>query len=94
MAYSSPNLKLIAGTTWDRGAMRIWSYKSDDAMSTVRGENYIADARLRGMAPGDVIYVTQTTAGAITAITQSVVLTVGASGADISDGSAITVTNT
>lgn len=94
MAYARASLSLIAGTTYDRDVMRIWAYKSTDAMSTVRGANYIADAKDRGMRPGDVVYVTQTTAGAITAVTPSVVITVGASGADLTDGTAISVTNT
>lgn len=94
MAYAPGSLHLIAGMPWEPNVLRIWAYKSDDAMTTVRGANYIADARLRQMQPGDVVYVTQTTAGAITAITQAIVLTVGASGANLSDGSAIDATNT
>lgn len=94
MAYAPGSLRLIAGKEYEPEVMRIWAYKSDDAMSTVRGADYIKDARLRGMRAGDVVYVTQTTAGAITAITQSIVLTVDADGADLTDGSAITATNT
>jgi hypothetical protein len=94
MAYARGSLALIAGHEYAPDTPRIWSYKSTDAMSTVRAANYIADAKLRGMRVGDIVYVHQMTGAAVTAVTHSVVMAVTSSGADLSDGSTITVTNT
>ncbi len=93
MAYVPANLQIMAGEIWDRGRQRIWAYRHTDAMSVVRAANYIADARDRGMVAGDIILVTQMTGTTVTAQTLASVLTVGASGADLSDGTAITMTN-
>ncbi|MDE2440028.1 MAG: hypothetical protein KGP14_03310 [Betaproteobacteria bacterium] len=73
---------------------RVWTYSSTDAMSVVRAANYFSDAYNIGMKVGDMVYVLQTTSGAVTAATIAVVMTVTTTGADLSDGTAITVTNT
>lgn len=103
MAYTPTTLKTcgmngryVMSVNPDPDSCREWTYLTADAMTTVRAANYITDARARGMQPGDIVtVVTRATPGATpTAVTQAVVLTVGASGADLSDGSALTLTNT
>lgn len=95
MAYSASNLDLVAGRR-GRDAPRVWSYKSADAVTDVRAANYIANARDMGMRAGDVVYVTEVNAstGAVEAVHICVALTVDADGADLTDGLAITMTNT
>lgn len=93
MAYSPAKLALLAGTEWDLDHPRLWSYISDDAMTTARVDEYITDALMRRMRVGDLVIVTQTTAGAVTASTLTVCMAVTADGADLADGTAITVTN-
>jgi hypothetical protein len=93
MAYSVGALTLLAGQEYTPEAPRIWTYKSTDAMATVRAADYIRDAKLRGMKVGDIVFVTQMTGAAVTAVTMSVVVAVTADGADLSDGTTVTVTN-
>jgi len=86
-----------------------WWYDTTDAVTVVRAANYITDALARGMEKGDIIWVrvwsalpnTSTakqtavaTAPTLTGIQQMLVLGVTSAGADLSDGSAITATNT
>ena len=89
MAYSASNLSLmlesIGGTT-----PQLWFYKSTDAIATVRAANYITDAVAQGMKARDLVIVFDTNAPTTTICT---VLTVAASGADLSDGQAIPETN-
>lgn len=94
MAYAPGSLRLVAGQTWEPDVPRIWVYRSTDAMATVRAVNYFTDARAKQMQVGDIVYVHQMTGAAITAVTISVVIAVASTGADLSDGTAITVTNT
>lgn len=105
MAYSPNNLRCIAGPdnpggdrslAHEGGVMRLWTYKSTDAVASVRALNYITDAQLRGMRAGDIVFVAvQSAAGAVpSAISICPVLAVVAAGADLSDGTSISVTNT
>lgn len=95
MAYAATGLTLIAGRRGNR-APRIWSYRSADAVTSVRDADYISDALIRGMRAGDVVYVTEEHAStkAVEAIQICAVLTVDGDGADLTDGVAITMTNT
>lgn len=95
MAFNKAGLQLLAGNTYDGlDKPRIWSYVHTDAMATVRAANYATTAKLKGMKVGDYVFVTQKTGAAVTAVTLAVVMAVTSSGADLSDGTAITVTNT
>lgn len=95
MPFLKSGLALMAGKTYDDlSKPRLWSYVDTDAMATVRAANYITTARLKGMKVGDYVFVTQKTGAAVTAVTLAVVMAVTASGADLSDGTVITVTNT
>ncbi|MBA2708002.1 MAG: hypothetical protein H0U59_09385 [Gemmatimonadaceae bacterium] len=85
----------MAGETYDGlSKPRLWSYVHTDAMATVRAANYVTTAKLKRMRVGDYVFVTQMTGAAVTAVTLAVVMAVATAGADLSDGTAITVTNT
>lgn len=88
MAYKRAGLTLLAGQTYEAGP-RLWAYTHTDAYATVEAANYIADAKLKGMKVGDIVFVTQMTGAAVTAVTIGVVLSVTATGANLSDGTAI-----
>lgn len=99
MAYVSSELRLLVPTmNGNSGTPQIWSLQGADAVSTVRAANYISDASSRGMKKGDVVLYTLwddiSTKATVSGVQQLVVLSVGASGADLTDGSAISVTNT
>ena len=96
--------------TYDPNELTIWSsglseqyhtfhqYDTTDSVATVRAANYITDAEARGMAVGDLVLVrvwdTTVRSGTLSAFQIMVVLSVGSSGADLSDGTAISITNT
>lgn len=89
-------------TIWSSGlSEQYWTmhvYDTTDSIATVRAANYITDAEARGMEVGDLVFVrvwqTSIRSGTLTAWQIMVVLSVGTSGADLSDGLAIPVTNT
>mgnify|MGYP000243450124 CR=1 FL=1 len=102
MAYN-PKLLTTAGINGRRvrhvvakdGYPRIWSYMSDDSVATVRAAGYLADAFGRGMRKGDLVDVVVTSSGSVSAASLCRVMTcTRASGADLADGTAISVTNT
>jgi hypothetical protein len=78
MAYNPGALKLIAGDAWDLDQVRIWSYRSADTVATVSAANYFADARLKGVQPGDLVVVVVTSSGVPVA---QQIITVGATSA-------------
>lgn len=86
MAYSPGNLLLVAGQPWELGQVRIWSYKSADTIATVSAANYFADARLKGMQPGDMVIVVVTSSGVPVATKIITIGAVGASGATMTGG--------
>lgn len=99
MAYAPTELRLlVANFTSNSGAPQIWSLQGTDAFTSVRAANFISDALSRGMRKGDVLVYTQwdslTTKATMQGQTISSVLTVASTGADLSDGTAIVVTNT
>jgi hypothetical protein len=93
MAYSTSNppqcIRQMIG-----GKFREWIYQSTDAASVVRVSGYITNAYKLGMQVGDTVKVVDTDASPITVQLMNVVsvnTTTGA--ADLSDGVAITATN-
>lgn len=81
------------------GGFAIWHYNSTDAATVVRAANYITNAQDLGMKKGDWVYQSDlpdpvTDVGGGTVAHMYVVLAVAATGADLSDGTAITLTNT
>jgi hypothetical protein len=91
MAYAAKNLRRLTGSY---GVPSIWSYSSTDAVATVRAANYVTNARQLGMRVGDIVIVTVTSSGVPTAVSLCVVMAVAAAGADLADGTSISVTNT
>ena len=79
-----------------------WILQGADAVTTVRGAGYISDAEARGLKVGDIVYYTQWTTftdqytftAPIVAKQIMVVLSITNGAADLSDGTAIDVTNT
>lgn len=104
MAYDTNNLRLIAqgtaqrkrnasGTLLSNGGA-LWFYHSTDAVAAVRVSGYISDGDARGLVPGDLVFVVDTDASPIT-VSICIVTSVAAGGAaDLSDGTAITATDT
>ena len=82
MAYSSANLLRMTGSLGGGGVLySTWVYKSADTFTTVKASNYITDALTQGMQIGDTIIVVDT---ATPAQTIAMIVTVGASGATMS----------
>lgn len=78
----------------DPNVVNVWTYMTEDAMSSVRGADYISDALHRGMKAGDIVWVVTMSAGAPSTVYVTTAVTVDADGADLADGTAITITNT
>lgn len=93
MAYDPHALKRLVG---ERGEFSIWHYRSVDGVAAVRAADYITDAFRRAMTPGDLVIVQEVHAstGVIEATQLMVVLTVDTDGADLTDGTAVVLTNT
>jgi hypothetical protein len=101
MAYVSDGLKLLSGGLSGPGVCNIWLLDSTDAIATVNTSDYISDGVTKGMQQGDIVWVrtrTSTLAGAITAVHICWVINVGtgsgAKGVDLTDGLAVTATDT
>lgn len=88
MAYSNANLSLVIETM--NGGRKIWFYESTDAIATVRAANYISNAQAVGMKARDIVIVFDINVPTTSLCT---VLTVGASGADLTDGTPLSETN-
>jgi len=90
MAYATSNPpELLIGLQ----NFRMWIYKSTDASSAVDASGYITDGYARGMRQGDIVLVQDTDASPIA--TQICMVTSDTSEViDLSDGVAITATDT
>lgn len=100
MAYTPSTLKtagphgmFVLSASPEPESMRIWTYSTEDAMTTVRAANYITDAQLRGMQENDVVFVMTTAAGAPSTLYVTACISVASTGADLADGTAVTLTN-
>jgi hypothetical protein len=92
MAYATTNPPRIMVSGVGTGGPSWWSYDSADAATTVRADTYISDADDLGMKVGDIIIQSSTVASAVAHIYS--VITINADGsADLTDGTAIDVTN-
>jgi hypothetical protein len=93
MAYSTSNppAMITQRVGADGGAM--WIYNSTDAAIVVRKANYISNADALGMKIGDLVFHTDTAGATLGQIYLVVTVTAGGA-ADLSDGTAITATNT
>lgn len=95
MAYNASALRWTAkdrySAPYDPTISRQWSYKTTDVIATINTANYISDARLRGMSAGDTITVVVMSGATVSAVYTCVVLSIGASGANLSDGVSISL---
>jgi hypothetical protein len=100
MAYEPTQLRLLVPTMdGSTGTPQVWSLQGVDAVTVVRANNFISDANRRGMRKGDLVFYTLydniATKATVTGFHIFVVLVINASGtADLTDGTAITITNT
>jgi len=93
MAYSTSNPPRITSQAVGSAAGSRWQYDSADAATTVRAAGYITDAEDLGMKVGEI--VEQIDSAGATVAHMYVVIAIAANGsADLSDGTAIVVTNT
>jgi hypothetical protein len=100
MAYVPTELRLIVGGAMSNlSGPNIWSLDSTDALATVDTAAYISDATARGVRVGDVVLVrvwtSLTAKTSLSAISFMAVASISAAGAaNLTDGTAISVTNT
>lgn len=95
MAYSTSNPpQLIAAGIGGSG--KVWMYKSTDAATVVRVSGYLSNGYSLGLRAGDLVLVVDTDASPI-AMQMMIVTSSSKSGAtetvDLSDGTAVTATN-
>lgn len=88
MAFARANLNLSSSGAAD--APKIWTYKSADAIATVNTSGYFNGAT-RELNVGDMIYCYDTATPTASLV---VVLSNASSVVDVSDGTAISVTDT
>ena len=103
MPYRTELLKATGGMSL-RGDFAQWVLDTEDAIATVRMANHISDAEEKGLHVGDLVLYRQwadedlrgqgDSVASPTAMALMIVLSVGSSGADLSDGLTIPVTNT
>lgn len=99
MAYTPLTLRTadgrVSATGRDPDTSLVWTYKTTDAMAaTVDAAGYISDAGNRGMAVGDIVYVTTMAAGVPSTLFVTSVMAITAGAADLANGTSITLTNT
>ena len=95
LTTAGPHGQRVKSVSGAAGFPRLWSYMTDDAVATVRAASYFTDAFYRGMRAGDLVDVVVTSAGSVSAASLCRVMTcTAADGADLADGTAVSVTNT
>ena len=94
MTYSVSNPPALTGRGSLKGDNQEWLYRSTDAATDVRVSGYITNAAALGMRVGDTVKVVKTDASPIAVQLMNVVAISAAGAADLSDGTAITATNT
>lgn len=92
MAYSTSNPPSLISQAV-AGGRKLWLYASTDAATVVRVTGYITDGYLRGMRAGDLVLMIDTDASPIAA-QMMIVSSASTTATDLSDGVAITATNT
>lgn len=92
MAYSTSNPPMLISSGLG-GGFNLWAYKSTDAASAVRVSGYITDGYDLGMRAGDILMMVDTDASPIAA-QMMIVTSATATAVDLSDGTAITATDT
>lgn len=96
MAFDKDYLSLMA-VGGGKVPMRLWSYTTDDPIGTVNSDAYM-NAAVSELNQGDIIYVRRvdslTAPTAFSEINQVVVVSNDGTDVDLSDGQAISVTDT
>jgi hypothetical protein len=94
MAYSTANPPaLMTPSVIGAPAGRLWMYRSTDAATAVRVNGYFTNGYNLGMRAGDIVYSVKTDASPIS-VQMHIVSVATAATTDLSDGLAITATNT
>jgi len=93
MAYSTSNPPALVSSQLGSTSGKFWVYDSADAATAVRVSGYITNGYDLGMVVGDVVDQIDSAGG--TVAHRYVVVSVAAGGAaDLSDGTALVVTDT
>lgn len=96
MAYNTKYLGVISQKIGNNG-FSVWSLETTDAIATVNTDAYISDGVARGMKQGDEVTVrirASLPAGAVSAIHKCWVIDTDGTAVDLTDGLAVTATNT
>ena len=94
MAFSSTGFQPIGGQSKAGNAPQVWSYTTTDAAATVDTSGYFNTVASL-VKVGDIIWRVTTSSGSVSTAGQHVVMSVSAAGVvDVSDTTALTVTNT
>lgn len=92
MAYATTNPPVLLAQGLG-GSHSLWFYRSTDAATVVRVSGYFSDGYNLGMRAGDLIVVVDTDASPI-AMQLMIVTSATSSAVDLSDGVAVTATDT
>ena len=92
MAYSTSNPPRLMADSLGTTSPKIWLYASTDAATAVRVSGYITNGYNLGMRAGDFVFSVKTDASPISM--QVHIVNVSGTTVDLSDGTAITATNT
>jgi hypothetical protein len=94
MPFVADNFQPIGGQSKAGNAPQLWSYTTTDATTVVDDSGYF-NAVAGILKVGDLIYRVTTSTGSVSTAGWHVVLTISAAGVvDVSDTTALTVTNT
>jgi len=93
MPYATSNPPVLVVPGGMDGRNKVWFYRSVDAATLVRVSGYITNGWDLGMRSGDLVAVVDTDASPIT-MQLMIVTSATASAVDLSDGVAVTATDT
>ncbi|WP_375408512.1 hypothetical protein [uncultured Methylobacterium sp.] len=93
MAYSKLNPPTQRHQDIGNQGSAEWAYTSADAASVVAASGYISNAKDLGMKRGDIVRVMQTGVTPNVITTHQVASITAAGASDLTDGTALTVTN-
>lgn len=91
-SVSNPPVLLAQGVGSGGSSRKIWFYASTDASTAVDASGYFTDGWKLGMRAGDIVFVLDTDASPL-ACQICIVTSASSSAVDLSDGVAITATD-
>ncbi|MGN6773244.1 MAG: hypothetical protein ACTHJQ_25870 [Rhizobiaceae bacterium] len=97
MAYASSNFKLMNGGLSGIGELNVWLLDTVDAITDVNTSGYVSDGYRKGARKGDLVYVRiwdTIGTGTVSAFYLCWVIGATSPAIDLTDGLAITATNT